>query len=111
MLNKKIRLELLILALLPISSVAQVQTLVPGVNIKSSYNDNISLARDNGNKQDDFIIEVNPYIAYRRDSKGLKLNVDYQLQTLTYTDQSENNDIFINSEPMWMPILQKISFL
>lgn len=80
--------------MIPILSHAQIQTLVPGVNVKGSYNDNITLARKNATKQDDFIIEVNPYIAFRRESKRLKLNVDYQLQSLTYTDQTENNDIF-----------------
>jgi len=65
-----------------------------GVNAVGTYSDNINIARNNTTEIDDFIFQVNPYLSVRRDSSRLKLNLDYQLQSLFYSDQDQNNEVY-----------------
>ena len=85
---------LLMCMLLPNITNAESRNLSTGVNAIGTHNDNLGLASDGATKIDDFILQLNPYVSYKRDASKLKLNLDYQLQGVFYSDLTSNNKVF-----------------
>ncbi len=66
--------------------------ITPGVVVAETYLDNVTLA-DN-NKLDDFVTEVNPTLRITRNSRGLTVLANYQMQNTLYADESDFNDTY-----------------
>ncbi len=85
---------LLTVSLVSMSSVmAQGWRFEPGVSLSEIYTDNVDLRPDD-QAEDDLITELSPTIAIAYDSQRLQSTLDYRIQALAYSDQSERDNSF-----------------
>lgn len=61
-----------------------------GVNARETYTDNVALT---SNKQSDFVTDVSPYFAAKKDGARLKVDARYSLQNLYYLNDANRNAI------------------
>lgn len=66
--------------------------LQPSVHAGVTFSDNISLDR-RGAERDDIFYEVTPGVVLKRNGERLQLDLNYRLQSLTYQDSDESNEV------------------
>jgi len=64
---------------------------VPRFSLGENYSDNINLTRSN--TESDFITRAEPGLSVSGSGRRVDLNLQYNLQSLTYLDTTDNNDI------------------
>lgn len=67
--------------------------LEPRVTVSETWTDNVGLDQP-GQEESDFITQVTPGIAARKEGGRLRLVADYQLQTLLFARDGDRNDVF-----------------
>jgi hypothetical protein len=76
--------------LLSSHSIAMEWKIVPGLDLKETYSDNITLAPP-GNEKSDFVTQINPGISLTGTGPRLKVNARYGMQNLFYAEESNRN--------------------
>lgn len=64
----------------------------PSIKLSERYSDNVDLAAA-GLEQSDWVTEITPRLAVRRDGARLKASVDYSLQGLLYANDSDRSQV------------------
>ncbi len=67
--------------------------LEPRITVSGTWTDNVGLDQP-GQEESDFITQIAPGIAARKEGGRLRLVADYQLQTLVFARDSDRNDVF-----------------
>lgn len=78
------------MVLLSSHSIATEWKIVPSLDLKETYSDNIGLAPA-GNEKSDFVTQINPGIALTGTGPRLKVNARYGMQNLIYAEESRRN--------------------
>ncbi|MDD5404046.1 MAG: TIGR03016 family PEP-CTERM system-associated outer membrane protein [Sulfuricella sp.] len=78
--------------LLPAHAIAAEWTIVPSLDLKETYSDNITLA-PRGYEQSDFVTQVIPGISLTGTGPRLRVNARYAMQNLFYAQESNRNTI------------------
>ena len=66
-------------------------SIVPRFSLGETYSDNVQL--DSFNERDDFVTRATPGVSVRGVGRRVEMNVDYNLQSLTYANNSRLNNI------------------
>ncbi len=83
---------------------------VPRFSIGENYSDNVRL--QNFNEQEDFITRATPGLSVRGTGRRVQLNLDYNLQNLTYANDSTRNTINHQLQSgASIEVLRKVFFL
>lgn len=64
----------------------------PELTISETYTDNVGLDVS-GQEQDDLITQINPGVEFSKKGGGLRVVGRYQMQTLTFVDDGDRNDV------------------
>lgn len=64
--------------------------IVPSINLRETYTDNVNLSPQ-GTKKTDFITEISPGISVTGSGPGLKVQAAYVMQNVLYANNSSNN--------------------
>ena len=78
--------------LVPNAFAEQDWTFRPRLSVAEVYTDNVDLA-PSGEEDSDLITVITPGFSLRRETSRLKLDLDYQLQTLTFVENDDSNRV------------------
>jgi uncharacterized protein (PEP-CTERM system associated) len=79
--------------MLPCLGWAATWDIVPTLEIRETYTDNVSLTTDQA-KQDEWITQVNPAISLRATAPRFRLNASYAPQLIYYGQGHRDNDVY-----------------
>lgn len=85
--------RVLLLLLSPTLALAGDWDITPRLSIGQSYSDNIDLARA-GQARSDWVTELAPGVAVKREGGRVKVQADYRLTGLLHANDSDRNDVY-----------------
>ena len=74
-------------------SIASNWNVIPSLYFSASYNDNVYLSAQ-GQEKTDLITQINPHVNINKEGGSGYLELDYTMQNILYSSESEFNDTF-----------------